>query len=39
VPALSVTLPLAKFRGRPVTVQAVDFFENFSEPSDPVTAR
>ena len=37
VAELSVTLPLAEVRGKKLTVQAVDFFENISEPSRPVT--
>jgi len=36
---LSVELPLEKVRGKALTVQAVDFFENVSPPSDPVEAK
>jgi len=39
VPALSAELAAGKVAGKKLTVQAVDFFENFSEPSEPVTAR
>jgi len=36
--ALSATLPRASVKGQPITVRAVDFFENVSAPSKPVTA-
>jgi len=36
VAALEASLPLAKVRGRKLSVRAVDFFENVSEPSKPV---
>ena len=36
---LSATLPLSKVQGRKLTVQAVDFFENVSEPSEPVQVK
>ncbi len=36
---LSASIPLAKVKGKAVTVQAVDFFENVSAPSKPVMAR
>ena len=39
VAALSVTLPLEAVRGKPLTVQAVDFFENFSDPSEAVSIK
>jgi len=38
VPALSAELAAGKVAGKKLTVQAVDFFENVSEPSEPVTA-
>ena len=37
--ALSAELPLAKVRGRKLSVCAVDFFENVSEPSRPVAVK
>ncbi len=39
VPALSVELPAEKVRGADLCVQAVDFFENASEPSQPIRAK
>ena len=36
---LSVTVPSSAVAGKKITVRAVDFFENFSEASDPVTAK
>jgi len=36
VAELSAVLPAAKVKGRALTVRAVDFFENFSEPSEAV---
>jgi hypothetical protein len=37
--ALSTTLPAAAVKGKKVTVRAFDFFENYSDPSDAVTAK
>ncbi len=39
VAELSAELPRGEVKGRRITVRAVDFFENFSQPSDPVAAR
>ena len=36
VQALTVSLPIEKVHGKRITVEAVDFFENVSEPSIPV---
>ncbi|MHC4716773.1 MAG: sugar-binding protein, partial [Planctomycetota bacterium] len=36
---LTASLPLAKVKGKAIAVQAVDFFENVSQRSEPVRAR
>ena len=36
---LTATVPAAAVAGRQITVRAVDFFKNFSEPSDPAKAK
>jgi len=37
--ALSATVPPAAVAGKQITVRAVDFFENFSEPSSPIEVK